>query len=587
MAHWALHTDRYQSAATQPWTASDGALAMVMDGYIANRLELRDQLSAAGHRIAQQDDCSLLAAAYRQWGTSFVARLDGEFALVLWDKAEGHLLAARDHMGLRPLYYAVDGDRLILASELKAIIAMLPRQPDLDSGYWCEAVTRHWYSREDTIWTGIKRIAGGHCLLADRNGVNTRKYWDPPTRVTVRRSSEEEYVEEYREVLARSIAGCAHGVERLAIEVSGGLDSSGVYAVARHLKDEGRLTGTKLQGYSLAGAKGSTADELDYALAVADFWGDKLVTRPLTIPPLEEFTKRAIVDRTLPTYPNIVIAREMNEAMREDGFRVSLTGQGGDQWLDGVPAYHQDAIRGLRWKELTTALRADIRSLGRKEAFRQLRNQAFDLAKPDILRRLKRSLSKRPQQIYPANTDFLSEQAKQMLEQRRAAFFNGYSEFGPHYKQMKAEYPFLQLLFDQLSQHQATVGIEQRQPMLSRRFIEFSCNTPEYIRLRGGVRRWVHREALRELMPDRVLNRSDKAAFSFAFLLHYPEIFSLFNNRTGPQLFQFLFDRQQLDALIGKLCDVAPDDDPYLWQVWGWYALWTLGEFEELESCDE
>src|SRR2546421_3464525 len=167
----------------QPMANEDSTVWVVQNGEIYNHRELREQLAAAGHRFATQSDTEVLVHGYEEWGESVAERLNGQFAFCLHDRRSRLLLLARDRMGIKPLHYAVDGPRLVFASELKALL----RDPALRRGIDPVALDQYlayeFVPSPRSIVRGISKLRPGHTLTwslaADDGRAVVRRYWAP------------------------------------------------------------------------------------------------------------------------------------------------------------------------------------------------------------------------------------------------------------------------------------------------------------------------------------------------------------------------------------------------------------------------
>src|SRR5256885_2098659 len=173
------------AAGHQPMHNEDSTVWVVQNGEIFNHLELRAQLTAAGHVFVTQSDTEVLVHGYEQWGEQLVERLNGQFAFAVLDRRAAQVLLARDRMGIKPLHYAVDGERLVFASELKALL----RDPELRRGVDPVALDEYlayeFVPSPRSIIRGISKLRPGHTLpwsLAERRP-RLRRYWVPELNV--------------------------------------------------------------------------------------------------------------------------------------------------------------------------------------------------------------------------------------------------------------------------------------------------------------------------------------------------------------------------------------------------------------------
>src|SRR5438046_10585468 len=175
----------------QPMANEDSTVWVVQNGEIYNHLHLREQLLAAGHVFATKSDTEVLVHGYEEWGERMVERLNGMFAFALLDRRKALLLLARDRMGIKPLHYAVDGARLVFASELKALLQDPALRKGIDPVALDEYLAYEFVPSPRSIVRGVNKLRPGHTMsgcLADRRPA-MRRYWAPELNVEPARGS--------------------------------------------------------------------------------------------------------------------------------------------------------------------------------------------------------------------------------------------------------------------------------------------------------------------------------------------------------------------------------------------------------------
>jgi asparagine synthase (glutamine-hydrolysing) len=179
---------------SQPIDNEDGTLQVVFNGEIYNFVELRQELEAAGHRFKTRSDTEVIVHAYEQWGRACVKRFNGMYAFALWDTKTRELFIARDHLGIKPLYYVDLGSRILFASEIKALLQdpQCPREVDLEA--LGQLFTFRYVPSPKTLFKHIFKLPPGHCLTLSRRGLEIERFWNwvPTTHVT---RSEPELIE--------------------------------------------------------------------------------------------------------------------------------------------------------------------------------------------------------------------------------------------------------------------------------------------------------------------------------------------------------------------------------------------------------
>ena len=209
----------------QPLVSSDGVIAVIFNGEIYNFRELRQTLTAAGHKFATQGDGEVLVHAWRQWGEQMLNLLKGMFAFALWDREHRELFVARDQLGVKPLYYAWHGGSLVFASEIKAILPFpgLPRTLDLDAiALYLEC---QFVPAPHTIYSVIRKLPAGFCLSVRDGAMRTGRFWKP-TYVPKHQLDAAATVTEFHQRLTRSVESMLVADVPLGVLISGGVDSS-------------------------------------------------------------------------------------------------------------------------------------------------------------------------------------------------------------------------------------------------------------------------------------------------------------------------------------------------------------------------
>ncbi|MEA2420642.1 MAG: hypothetical protein QOE60_2848, partial [Thermoleophilaceae bacterium] len=177
--HRRLKVIDVSESAHQPMLGADGAVALTYNGEVYNFRELRRELESRGHRFASSGDTEVVLRAYEEWGAGFVGRLDGMFALAVWDARTATLLLARDRTGKKPLFYHVHHGRLTFGSEIKALVACPWVPAAVDSGQLAEFFTFGYVPHPHTLYRGIEQVPPASLVTFGADGAaRTRRYWD-------------------------------------------------------------------------------------------------------------------------------------------------------------------------------------------------------------------------------------------------------------------------------------------------------------------------------------------------------------------------------------------------------------------------
>jgi asparagine synthase (glutamine-hydrolysing) len=243
----------------------DDELIVAVDGRIDNGDEIAHQLKLP----ASVSAASLVLAAYRRWGSGMPAALLGDFVVVVWDDLRRYLFVGRDPMGCRNVYYQATPHRLLLASELKQILAAPDVSPEPDEESLLADLAGLYALPSSTAYHGIAQLAPGHTLEHQDGISRTERYWqlDPGHRIRHRRESD--YAEQFLDIFGRAVEVRMRPSPLTAILLSGGLDSTSVVSTAAWLQRTSRLQRLDLHAFSWAFADLVDGDERDVARAVA------------------------------------------------------------------------------------------------------------------------------------------------------------------------------------------------------------------------------------------------------------------------------------------------------------------------------
>lgn len=574
-------------AKADPLVGAEGSLVIAFDGFLANFDELRRDLSQRGCQLRNPGDAELALCAFAVWGEECAAKLEGEFAFVIWDKNRQRVFCARDHLGLRPLLYHWDGVQLTIASEPAAIIAALPAKPAINCDYVAEIAVDTFFSADATIWQGIRQLLPAHTMQLANGAVNFSEYWHlQPGPVQFHRD-ERDYCEEYRFTLSDCVRRASRSLAPVACEVSGGLDSSALFCLAHGLHVAGNLPAPDIMGYTLAGPAGSNADELQYAHAVAEHCGRDIAEIPLFMPEPDWYAKGAARNADMPVYPNGAMAMELQRKAAADGCRVLINGTGGDDWLDGTSFYYRELFEARQWAVLAQILRADVSAYGPKRALSYFLRLGPGSYLPQRLRRLRQSRRTRDAEEFHKAIALLRPHWRALIEHKREEEEQRLpGEYRDTYKQRKVLSARWSRIIDLADRQRAHNGLERRSPYLSRQFIEYIARVPQHMLLRGGERKYLHRQALLGVLPGQVACRASKADFNIAFYALESGIAQhLRSDNQGP--IAQLADPDALSALLAEY-EAAKIDEKPIWRLWGAYAMSLIlrmpGDISEEDS---
>src|ERR1041384_1035624 len=214
----------------QPMSTPDGELTIIFNGEIYNFRELRAALARRGHKLHTAGDTEALVYAYREYGTRMLEHIQGMFAFALWDRPAQRLFIARDHLGVKPLYYYWDGATLVFASELKGLLdhPAVKREIDLEAlGLYLEA---QYIPAPKTIYRHVRKLEAGHALVVENGKLAITRYWLPDYSRKLA-LEEGDALAQLEAELRRSVESMLVADVPLGSFLSGGVDSSVVSAL--------------------------------------------------------------------------------------------------------------------------------------------------------------------------------------------------------------------------------------------------------------------------------------------------------------------------------------------------------------------
>lgn len=326
----------------QPMQTLDGRFTLIFNGAIYNFRELRAELASAGWAFRTDCDTEVLLHAYAQWGEACLRRLRGMFAFAVWDRDERSLFLARDALGIKPLYYHRVGERLLFASEIKALLASGVCPAAIDPAAVSDYLAWLAVPAPRTIYRDIFSLRPGECATFRDGRLAIRTAWsfrDIPADGPVCRTREE-FVRELRIRMEDTIRAHLLADVPVGAFLSGGLDSAAVVGLMT------KLGGRQLRTFSI-GFGETGYSEADAAAATAKHFGAEHRTRVLTGAQVAGDIENLLLTLDQPTGDGIN-TYYASHAARTGGVTVALSGLGGDELFGGYPSF-RNTPRIARW----------------------------------------------------------------------------------------------------------------------------------------------------------------------------------------------------------------------------------------------
>jgi asparagine synthase (glutamine-hydrolysing) len=496
-------------AGHQPMSNEDGRLWIVYNGEVYNYQPLRSKLIEAGHQFRSHTDTEVILHAYEEWGEKCLEQLRGMFAFAIWDMAECRLFAARDRLGIKPLYYTLQErpegkPRLLMfASELKALLATGLLAPRLNYPALHHYLSFYSVPAPYTMLDGVEALPAGHFLTFQDDRLTIKQYWSIPPVGTLD-MGQDEIIIRLRELLEESIRLRMIADVPVGAFLSGGIDSSAVVALMT------RISGERLRTFSIGfGEEGQRIDERSDARVLAEYYGTDHTEVVVSGRDVRDQLERIIAAMDQPSGDGLNTYLVSQAAARH--VKVALSGLGGDELFAGYPQFklfrRTDQVRRV-WGRLPQVARVVARGvtalggmservspwlegdlLDRYGRVRILFDEdaklalygsetMFSLAAPET------SLNYLSRYLHPVETDSLVRLARLEL-----------SHYMAH-----------TLLRDTDAMSMAH-SLEVRVPLIDHRLVEFAVQIPSDLKLRGGQSKWIFIQSLRDVLPPEVLTR--------------------------------------------------------------------------------
>ena len=494
----------------QPISNEDGTVQLVFNGEIYNYIELTEELKSKGHRFITRSDTEVIVHGYEQWGADCVQRFNGIFAFALWDSQKRQLFTARDHLGVKPLYYTQIGDAFLCASEIKSLLAhpACPRQVNLES--LSKLFTLRYVPSPDTMFAGIHKLLPGHRMTVDANAIKIERYWNwtPKIKWNI---DENNAVEQYQALVEDAVRLQMRSDVPVGLFLSSGIDSGMLLAIMS------KYSGQAIKTFTIGFDEGEASNETEDARALAQAFGAEHSEMMIGAQDYQEYYQRYLWDLEEPVGNESAAAFYFVSRIAREKVKVALTGQGADEPWAG---YHR--YRGVKLSEVYSRLpvaltdgvvRGLVERLSSNE--RLLRGVA-SLGERDILSRFIKiysfySSSMKDRLFRPwvkAEIGHNGEQSQLALHrlQSDVADLDGLSQM--LYVDTRANLPDdLLMVGDKTSMANS---LEARVPFLDYRLIEFIESLPPNLKLRGFQGKYLHKKAAAKWLPESVIHRKKK-----------------------------------------------------------------------------
>ena len=572
----------------QPMISDDGDLVMVFNGEIYNFAEIRAELEKCGHHFRSSGDSEVVLAALRHWGIAAVERFIGMFAIALWRESERRLWLIRDRLGVKPLYYAWDGQALWFGSELKALRAFRAWRAEIDRSALGEYFQFGYVSAPRSIYRNVCKLSPGHWLeLGDAGVPVTRCYWSALEPREPLAGSESDLEEQLEALFIDAFRYRMVADVPVGVFLSGGLDSSLVAAILQ--RHSGQTVRTFTVGFTDPGF-----DESRWARRVATHMGTEHTEHILSASEMARILTRwaDLFDEPfgdssgVPTFVVSCVAREH--------VKVALSADGGDELFSGYQHYGVMLARERMLARIPRPARNALSQalqllpapslqllLDRLPAPAPLRHAARR-AVVDRLERLRVILPEAdPATLYELGMSYWTPaESAQLIGGLVSARLplNGYPRsFADHMSSYDLRHYLPDDILTKVDRTTMAVGLEGREPLLDHRLVEFALRLPLSLRRGSLGTKHLLRRVLYRYVPRAILERP-KQGFSIP-MSHWlrGELSTLLDTYLAPERIRAagIFDPRVVERALGNFRGGGPRRDRLDVQ-----KVWLLLAFE-------
>jgi asparagine synthase (glutamine-hydrolysing) len=498
MGHWHFWTTPEEVGERQPLSLNGYPFKLVLDGRLDNREELFAKLRIAPAEGISLSDAALILHAYTHWGERCFEHFIGEFALVIFDEQHNQMICARDHLGDRTLFYAAHGAQFVIASEPWAVTGAGGNHTELNEGGVAHYFALKAPEDGQTLFKDVYELLPAHVLVVDASGQNTRRYWQPNSSARMRFKSDEEYAGHFRALLDESIRCRLRSTTLAGVLMSGGLDSTTLACLAAPM-----LAPQPLTTISCVFDELPDCDEREYIDAVTTRWA----THPIQVPCNDAWPLRDWQNWPFnPNYPSgnayrLIRERAYQRAQKE-GLRVLLTGDFGDHLYSGAEDWLGDLLIEGRFIDAGKEITGYLHSYGIRQTLAAIFLRRIARRVLDLLPGARRLRHKDPPPS-PWLTPFSIESLPSHSEknERESSLLGSLTAQGSSMETFNA----------------SRNKIELRTPYRDRRLVEFMLALPAHQLYRHGLYRHILRNAMRDILPEKIRVRPGKTSWISLF----------------------------------------------------------------------
>jgi len=521
---------------------------LVFNGAIYNFPELKAQLREHGYQFQTDTDTEVLLAAYDHWGKNCVKFFNGQWAFAIYDQKAKEVFCSRDRFGIKPFYYTEINGQFCFSSEIKAFLKISGWQAKLNLAKTYEYLAHQMHDHtEETLFAGVFRLGSGQTLTFDllTGAFKIDTFYDLK-KITTQSISTDEAVKKFSQKFMHAVQLRLRADVRVGAALSGGLDSSAIVLSVPEIKKD-----MFLDTFSVVYDE-ARISERKYVEAVLKH---NAINGHILQPSFTDYenNRKEILWQQEEPYNGMGVEAQyaMFAAVKKEGVKVMLDGQGADEILAGYEKFYLGILRsekGLLGKINTLYALVRLHQIPWRKSWSDFKNYLLKNQKEQKYSWLK--LNPDPSQLFQrSKEDSVLAMSKNLI-----------AELG------------LNALLRYEDKNAMSFGIESRVPFLDHELVEFCLSLPADLKIRKGIRKWILRESRKEVLPEMIRNRYDKLGFAT------PEITWLQGQRG--RLLEVIEENEKLIGIIDFEEITQVKDIKIIWRVY------LLGEWMEMFEID-
>ncbi len=536
-----------------------GKYTITYNGEVYNYLEIKEELLAYGYKFSSRTDTEVILASYDRWGEDCVEKFNGMWAFAIYDKEKNIIFCSRDRFGIKPFYYTQVDNKFIFGSEIKQLLEFYSKRYVNKNILMDYLIIGYEDHTNETFFENIFKLEQSHNLIYDLSTHTYKidKYYDIVLDNNIKKLNEDESVKLYGEKLRDAINLRLRSDVKVGTCLSGGLDSSSIGAIASPLYFQ-----NSHQAFMAIHAKSTqhNNDESKFANHVAQYCGIDL---KITEPSKEEFLDS--IDEIVYTQeepfggPSISMQYFVMKKAKEEGCKVMLDGQGGDETLLGYERYYPAYLMRLGILDMLKAL--FLSSRRSKLTLKQILGYMVYFTNPKI--RLKRLMKKnnflKEEYIDLISRKMVDRNSKNYLDIFKLQYDEIYHTQMPH-------------LLKYEDKNAMRNSIETRLPYVDFKVLETAISLRHNFKIKNGWTKYILRKSVNKLLPDDIVWRKNKFGFEAPTEIWLRSI--------KGELTRYIKNSEILQCISKKEIDINSLDEKQIWK------LFNIAKWEEIYSVE-